>query len=97
MSRPVAPGAATLRLLFEIDREDNPRLYDDLMRFKKGPKRVNRLRFLAHEGLRALHWPVVPLAAANPEAAGPPAAPSNDLRAARLTVQAFELPSDEDP
>jgi hypothetical protein len=39
-----------VRLLFEMTREDNPRLYDDLIRFNKGTKRVNRLRFLAHEG-----------------------------------------------
>lgn len=50
MSAVVRP-AAPLRLFFEIERDDNPRLYDDLMRFKKGQRRVNRLRFLAHEGL----------------------------------------------
>ena len=44
---------ATIRLLFELDFADNPRLYDDLIRFKKGTKRINRLRFLAHEGLVA--------------------------------------------
>ena len=45
-----------VRLLFEMTREDNPRLYDDLIRFNKGTKRVNRLRFLAHEGLLAQNW-----------------------------------------
>ena len=30
-----------VRLLFEMTREDNPRLYDDLIRFNKGTKRVN--------------------------------------------------------
>ena len=44
-----------VRLLFEMSRDDNPRLYDDLIRFNKGTKRVNRLRFLAHEGLVAQH------------------------------------------
>ena len=52
MSAGVRP-AAPLRLFFEIERDDNPRLYDDLSRFKKGQRRVNRLRFLAHEGLMA--------------------------------------------
>ena len=33
-----------VRLLFEMTREDNPRLYDDLIRFNKGTKRVNRKR-----------------------------------------------------
>ncbi len=41
----------SIRLLFELDREDDPRLYDDLIRFKKGTKRINRLRLLAHEGV----------------------------------------------
>lgn len=44
----------TIRLLFEMAREDNPPLYDDLVRFSKGSKRVNRLRLLAHEGLRSV-------------------------------------------
>jgi len=42
---------AVIRLLFELERADNPRLYDDLIRFNKGTKRVNRLRTLAQEGL----------------------------------------------
>ncbi|MCL1961271.1 MAG: hypothetical protein FWG56_05770 [Desulfovibrionaceae bacterium] len=41
----------TIRMLFELDREDDPRLYDDLIRFKKGTKRINRLRLLAHEAV----------------------------------------------
>ena len=52
-----------LSMLFELAREDNPRLYDDLVRFNKGPKRLNRLRFLAHEGLLAQHELVLPRAA----------------------------------
>ncbi|MFH1659936.1 MAG: hypothetical protein ABIG35_11560 [Pseudomonadota bacterium] len=44
---------STISLLFELDRNDNPWLYDDLIRFKKGTKRINRLRFLAHEGMVA--------------------------------------------
>jgi hypothetical protein len=45
-----------IRLVFELERADNPRLYDDLIQFKKGSKRVNRLRTLAQEGLLAQHW-----------------------------------------
>lgn len=40
-----------LRINFELDRADNPVLYDDLARFCKGTKRVGRLRMLAHTGL----------------------------------------------
>jgi hypothetical protein len=45
-------GPTAIRLVFQLDRAENPRLYDDLARFRKGVRRVNRLRLLAHEGLR---------------------------------------------
>lgn len=54
MENSKTPAAETMRMLFELDREDDPRLYDDLIRFKKGTKRINRLRLLAHEGERYL-------------------------------------------
>jgi hypothetical protein len=44
MDDAVSPRLETIRMLFELDREDDPRLYDDLIRFKKGTKRINRLR-----------------------------------------------------
>jgi hypothetical protein len=84
----------SVRLLFELTRDDNPRLFDDLMRFNKGPKRVNRLRFLAHEGLLAQQCllgmtAAVPL----PMAAAPKALPhvGVDPAVARQTGQAFEV------
>jgi hypothetical protein len=40
-----------IRMVFELAREEHPRLYDDLIRFPKGTKRINRLRTLAHDGL----------------------------------------------
>jgi len=40
-----------VRLVFELARADNPRLYDELVRFPQGAKRVNRLRVLAYDGL----------------------------------------------
>jgi len=57
MNRPPTIPCERIRLVFELERDDNPRLYDDLIRFKKGTKRVNRLRTLAQEGLLAQHWP----------------------------------------
>ncbi len=42
-----------IRLVFELARADHPRLYDELIRFHKGTKRVNRLRVLAYDGLLA--------------------------------------------
>lgn len=53
MSSADRPDFPSISLLFELDRDDNPWLYDDLIRFKKGTKRINRLRFLAHEGVVA--------------------------------------------
>lgn len=51
MSENKAPEHETIRLLFELDRADDLQLYDDLIRFKKGTKRINRLRLLAREGV----------------------------------------------
>jgi hypothetical protein len=44
-----------LRMVFELSRADNPRLYDELVQFAQGAKRVNRLRVLAYDGLLAQH------------------------------------------
>lgn len=46
-----------LRVVLEFYREDQPRLFDDLMRFPKGTRRVNRLRFLAQDGLLIAQTP----------------------------------------
>ena len=51
MNAKKTPEHETIRLLFELDRADDPQLYDDLIRFKKGTKRINRLRLLAREGV----------------------------------------------
>ena len=40
-----------IRLVFQLERAEHPRLYDELVRFHKGVKRVNRLRVLAYDGL----------------------------------------------
>lgn len=53
MNRSASPEVGPLRMQFELAREDDPGLYDDLVRFNKGTKRINRLRFLAHEGMVA--------------------------------------------
>lgn len=51
MTNDLSKDAAPIRLVFELARADHPRLYDDLIRFHKGVKRVNRLRVLAYDGL----------------------------------------------
>lgn len=53
MNRMPGNEPSPVRLVFELARADNPRLYDELMRFPKGAKRVNRLRVLAYDGLIA--------------------------------------------
>ena len=50
MTAEAAKSTAPIRLVFELARADHPRLYDDLIRFPKGPKRINRLRVLAYDG-----------------------------------------------
>ncbi len=42
-----------IRLVFQLAHADHPRLYDDLIRFQQGTKRVNRLRLLAYDRLLA--------------------------------------------
>lgn len=81
-----------VRLFFEMTRDDNPRLYDDLIRFNKGTKRVNRLRFLAHEGLMAQQWLTAPGGIAPPMRSEAAASVSSSV--ARQTNQAFDEPQD---
>jgi len=80
-----------VRLLFEMTREDNPRLFDDLIRFNKGTKRVNRLRFLAHEGLLAQNWMLVPAAGHATASALQTVSKVNPAVAGHV-VQAFDAP-----
>lgn len=51
-----------IRLVFELARADNPRLFDELNQFPQGQKRVNRLRVLAHDGLLAQYGVFAPVA-----------------------------------
>lgn len=83
MNEKKTPEHETIRLLFELDWADDPQLYDDLIRFKKGTKRINRLRLLAREGVigqLSLGSGMVPhlvrVSAANGHAAELPAAPA---------------------
>lgn len=87
-----------VRLLFEMNRDDNPRLYDDLIRFNKGTKRVNRLRFLAHEGLLAQTWTLMPATgASHPMPSRHGQTPAGvDPVSARHTNHAFSAPGDSD-
>lgn len=94
MSRYQETNKEPVRLLFEMTREDNPRLYDDLIRFNKGTKRVNRLRFLAHEGLLAQNWMLMPVAGTLSQGtASVLSAPSKvNPAVAGHVVQAFDAP-----
>ena len=87
-------GTEPVRLLFEMSRADNPRLYDDLIRFNKGTKRVNRLRYLAHEGLLAQGWMLVQTTTVAPDSAESElhALVKMNRVAAGKVVQAFDAP-----
>ena len=43
-----------IRMSFVLMSEDIPALFDDLQRFPKGTRRINRLRILAYAGLMAM-------------------------------------------
>lgn len=60
MSVDVKAQAEPIRLVFELARADHPRLYDDLIQFQKGTKRINRLRLLAYDGLLVQNGHIVP-------------------------------------
>ena len=66
-----------VRLVFELSRADNPRLFDELVQFPQGVKRVNRLRVLAYDGLLA-QFGVFALAGAR-GLSSPPAAPGAEV------------------
>ena len=89
MTQKSDPNTEPVRLLFEMTREDNPRLYDDLIRFNKGTTRVNRLRFLAHEGLLAQNWMLMPTTGT---IAHPSATALRTPTSAVAAVQAFDTP-----
>lgn len=95
MTQKIDPNTEPVRLLFEMTRDDNSRLYDDLIRFNKGTKRVNRLRFLAHEGLLAQNWMLVTAvgAAAQVATAALPAFSKVNPAIAGHVVQAFDAPA----
>jgi hypothetical protein len=48
-----------MRMRFELERDDNPPLFDELMKFPKGTKRLNRLRTLAQKDCIRSGW-IVP-------------------------------------
>ena len=74
-----------LRINFELDRADNPPLYDELARFTKGAKRVNRLRTLAHAGLMAQ----IPAAATTTSVAPQPQNGEHDPVHAAASMELF--------
>lgn len=89
MNDPTSVSFEPIRLVFQLERADNPRLYDDLIRFKKGAKRVNRLRTLAQEGLLAQQWSI---GLGNPMMQTREDAMPRDVGDAAITNQVFDAP-----
>ena len=83
---------AALRLVFSLDRDEDPRLYDDLVAMRKGVKRTARLRLLAHDGL-LLQQGIAATFAAGHAAQG--SGRSNRPPQSLLTNQVFGPPVDE--
>jgi hypothetical protein len=92
MNDNVTIPSEAIQLLFELDRGDNPRLYDDLIRFRKGTKRVNRLRTLAQEGLLAQHWLIGAVARITQPQND---VPSHDHSAGTIINEVFDEPISE--
>ncbi|ASI68551.1 hypothetical protein BA022_08260 [Diaphorobacter nitroreducens] len=92
MDDAVPPKLETIRMLFELDREDDPRLYDDLIRFKKGTKRINRLRLLAHEAVLGQFSAATGVAVARPA----PVQPIVSAAAGGPSGAVFEMPAAAD-
>ena len=92
MDDAVSPKLETIRMLFELDRDDDPRLYDDLIRFKKGTKRINRLRLLAHEAVLGQFSPVIGAAAVRPVSVPQAARAAEE----RLSGADFDMPAAAD-
>jgi hypothetical protein len=89
MNDPTSMSFEPIRLVFQLERADNPRLYDDLIRFKKGAKRVNRLRTLAQEGLLAQQWSA---GFGHPAMQAREEAVPRDVGDAAITNQVFDAP-----
>ena len=83
---------AALRMVFSLDRDEDPRLYDDLVAMRKGIKRAARLRLLAHDGLLLQQGMVVTVAAGQ---AAEGSGRVNRPPPAGLTNQVFGPPADE--
>jgi len=94
MSDDTKPSTLPITLRFELERTDNPLLYDDLIRVKKGAKRVNRLRTLAHHGLIAEQQRSNPPVIQMPQATALPGNPPSDApgEAEPITNQLFAAP-----
>jgi hypothetical protein len=75
--------------VFELARDDHPRLYDDLIRFPKGTKRINRLRVLAYDGLLIEAGLIVSVVRRSPEGG---AWRDDEASAAELTNDMFGAP-----
>ncbi len=87
MSAGQTTASKPIRLVFELARADNPRLFDELNQFPQGQKRVNRLRVLAYDGLLAQYGVFAP-AARGVGSDGPTR--SVDVQTARVTNGLFE-------
>lgn len=93
MNRLIPPVAGPIRLVFTLDREEDPELFDDLMRFRKGCKRVNRLRMLARDGCRLQRGTLSPGDAARTMPPPLAAAAQDGWQHAPTTSQVFDDPA----
>lgn len=88
--------SASMRISLELERADNPPLYDELSKFPKGSKRVNRLRTLAHAGLiLQQRMPAAPsLCVVENETNGIGGSPTSVPGSAEASLELFSPPID---
>ena len=77
-----------IRLVFELSRAENPRLFDELSQFRQGRKRVNRLRLLAYDGLLAQHGVFAMSSLQTPDTMKVPR--GQEVQAAAVTNELFQ-------
>ena len=81
-----------IRMSFILMREDNSLLFDDLHRFPKGTRRVNRLRILAYAGLATMSESRLPAPLSDNLSSGQKIQDQEDSSLNKASVELFGKP-----
>ena len=81
-----------IRMSFILMREDNALLFDNLHRFQKGTRRVNRLRILAYAGLATMSESRLPAPLSDNLSSGQKIQDQEDSSLNKASVELFWKP-----